>query len=685
MLTKNTDGAFTEAHFEAMFALIDAVIPSVVVGDSQTTSQHSIYISEDEFNNKYIQVQGNMEHPPSSEEFREYLATRPVDGPKFKKAVRKTVADLHPVPVKQLRKVLDFMMTRLGNLISTGYRTPFTEQPVSVREAILQSWQEAWVLIWPMVGDILAAIGRAAWSTTDPLLLKLSGYQDYLENRSAQAGPMIDENFMKFDNSIEYIETDVIIVGSGGGGGVCAKILAEAGHQVIVVDKSYYFPPERLPTAFEDTGLLFDARDSLLTVDGSVMINAGSSWGGDGTVNRSAIIKTPDQVRLEWADEHGLELFTTSYFEACLDRVCEAMGVRDSYTKQNDDFGCQTGTKQVPSVSWLPAAAKAGAQFMEGFDVSKVLFNDDNGSQRAIGVVGIWTSPNKGSRLHGSTPRTQQKVIIRAKKVILSSGALYTPLILINSGLKNRNIGNNLHLHPCGGMIATFERDIRSWEGELMTSLVDEFEDTDEKGHGPRVEVLNMLPSITMAQLQWHSGLQFKVDALGYRHMSTFLSLVRDRDTGSVYQSTEGNPLVVYTPSKFDHAYIKSGLLAIAKLCYVRGAVEIISPVRNLSSFKCTIPAKDRNVDDADFVNWLRLSEKTDFSSAVLISGHQMGSCRMSTSKECGVVDEKGAVWETQDLYIADASVFPSASGVNPMVTIMAISEHIARGIAASM
>jgi choline dehydrogenase-like flavoprotein len=47
-----------------------------------------------------------------------------------------------------------------------------------------------------------------------------------------------------------------------------------------------------------------------------------------------------------------------------------------------------------------------------------------------------------------------------------------------------------------------------------------------------------------------------------------------------------------------------------------------------------------------------------------------------------GVVDARGMVFGTQALYVADASVFPSASGVNPMVTNMGIADWISRGIA---
>ena len=101
-------------------------------------------------------------------------------------------------------------------------------------------------------------------------------------------------------------------------------------------------------------------------------------------------------------------------------------------------FGCGSAEKQGPAVSWLPAAAKAGAQFIEGFNVSKVLFDEGgSGSNRAVGVQGLWTSRDKLGNVNSpQTERTQQQVQIKAKKVIVACGTLHSPLLLTRSGLK---------------------------------------------------------------------------------------------------------------------------------------------------------------------------------------------------------------------------------------------------------
>lgn len=199
---------------------------------------------------------------------------------------------------------------------------------------------------------------------------------------------------------------------------------------------------------------------------------------------------------------------------------------------------------------------------------------------------------------------------------------------------------------------------------------------------------------MTIANFPWYSGLDFKLNALKFRNMNGYISLVRDRDTGRVYPDpVSGGPRIDYTPSAFDCAHSMTGVLALAKLCYVQGAREIFACIPGTRPFvrssRTNPPSEptENDVNDPDFVAWLASVVKagnkpplTPFGSA-----HQMGTCRMSSSAAGGVVDPTGRAWEAEDLYVADSSVFPSASGVNPMITNMAIADYIARGIATEL
>lgn len=174
--------------------------------------------------------------------------------------------------------------------------------------------------------------------------------------------------------------------------------------------------------------------------------------------------------------------------------------------------------------------------------------------------------------------------------------------------------------------------------------------------------------------------------ALRYRHFSTFFSMPRDRDTGYVYPDPETRrPRVAYTPSAFDRAHSLEGIIALLRICYVTGAEEIRACLPGLQPF-VRDASEPQPAEDARFEKWLAgVRAVGNPPEAPWGCAHQMGTCRMSTAAEDGVVDPRGKVWGVEGLYVADASVFPSASGVNPMVTNMAISDCISRGIAADL
>lgn len=266
-------------------------------------------------------------------------------------------------------------------------------------------------------------------------------------------------------------------------------------------------------------------------------------------------------------------------------------------------------------------------------------------------------------------------------------------------------------------MTACFKEDVRPWEGGILTTVVNSFENMDGKGHGVKLEATCMVPCYASQFINWDSGIDFRLLALKYRHMNSYISIVRDRDTGYVYPDPHaGVPRVVYTPSAFDRHHVMIGNVALAKILYLQGALEIhvslpgfrpfirdpadeslLSSASSSSKPDHSKPVavdddilssiKDAGIADPRFQIWLKDMEAhgnktplTPFTSA-----HQMGTCRMSTSEKTGVVDPRGRVWGTEGLYVADASVFPSASGVNPMVTNMAISDWIARNVDADM
>lgn len=325
----------------------------------------------------------------------------------------------------------------------------------------------------------LTAIVKKTWVMASPTMDAVLGFPRVPVHGKPSEGFAYEFLQIPPGDEPETIETDVVVVGSGCGGAVTAKNLAEAGLRVLVVEKSYWYSNKTFPMK-PNAGYInmFDNAGAVISDDGTMAVLAGSTWGGGGTVNWSAALQTQGYVRQEWADT-GLPFFTSLEFQRSLDRVCEYMGVTSDiqHNRQNNvilegarklgyaaktvpqntgngkhycgycTLGCASGGKKGPIESWLQDAAKAGATFVEGFRADKVLFNEANGKQVACGVDGTWTSRDSYLGLN-SSDTVKRKVVIKAKKVVVSNGTLHSPLLLLRSGIKNPQIGRNLHLHP---------------------------------------------------------------------------------------------------------------------------------------------------------------------------------------------------------------------------------------------
>jgi choline dehydrogenase-like flavoprotein len=320
-------------------------------------------------------------------------------------------------------------------------------------------------------------LGKVAWLQNSTLLTEAAGFPTVPTNWKLPESTF-DFGFLKFDDGPAdqpaVVETDVVVIGSGCGGGVAAKILAEAGHRVLVVDKGYHFDASQLPMT-QTTGPyhMYENHGIMSSVDGSLNLVAGSCWGGGGTINWSVSLQTQGFVRHEWADKHGLPFFETAKYQACLDRVCKFMGVIEgdqvkqthrgkvllegsrklgwpaAVCPQNTGggehwcghchLGCGSGEKQSPVVCWLPAAAKYGAKFVEGLAVEEILWDEkyeETGERTAVGIRGVWTSRDAAGGVSGpEEERTKREVLVKAKKVIVSAGTLNSPLVLMKSGL----------------------------------------------------------------------------------------------------------------------------------------------------------------------------------------------------------------------------------------------------------
>ncbi|NJL92601.1 MAG: GMC family oxidoreductase [Anaerolineae bacterium] len=271
-------------------------------------------------------------------------------------------------------------------------------------------------------------------------------------------------------------------------------------------------------------------------------------------------------------------------------------------------------------------------------------------------------------------------VAIRARRVVLAAGALHTPALLLRSGLSHAQIGQNLHLHPATAVYGRYKEPIQGWSGVLMSRAVRSLSNLDGRGYGVLLETAPLHPGIAAMNLPWQSGYQHKATMRQLAHLANIVIITCDRYGGRVVLNSQGAPRVHYTLSPYDAKHLMTGILEALRIHAAAGAHELSAPYtlpylyhpgqspQPLEAYLAAIQARGlpRN-------------------AFALLSAHQMASCRMAANARQGALRPSGETWEIRHLYVADASALPTAPGVNPMLTIMALAYCTAEAVLASL
>ncbi|HEY2720054.1 MAG TPA: GMC family oxidoreductase [Solirubrobacteraceae bacterium] len=462
------------------------------------------------------------------------------------------------------------------------------------------------------------------------------------------------------------IEADFCIVGAGAGGAVVAAELAEGGASVVVLEQGPRHdpdgftarPPQMLARLYRDAGQT--------TTIGSppILLPLGKGLGGTTLVNSGTCFRTPAHVLERWVDEFGLGLDGAA-LDACFARVerslsvgevtpelaganaavarrgAERLGWSHGYLRRNARgcvgsgvcvFGCPTSAKQHTGITYIPRAERAGARIITGADVREL--SRERG--RVRGVVA----------LIGDSSRLE----VRASEVVLACGAIHTPLLLARNRIADASgqLGRNLSLHPATAAFALMDEQVNMARGVPQSFYVDEF-----AAEGVMFETVAGPPAYAAMSLPLRGEQHARVMAL-YPRLAQLGLMVSDSSRGSVH-TIGRRPVIRYSLDAADLARIRSGLARIEQLLQAAGAREVYLPL------PAGVPPHAARARD------LRL-----------MAFHPLGSARADARPSHGVVDGDLGVHGIRGLHIADGSVVPSALGVNPQLTIMALATRLA-------
>jgi choline dehydrogenase-like flavoprotein len=495
------------------------------------------------------------------------------------------------------------------------------------------------------------------------------------------------------------LEADVVIVGSGAGGGVIAGTLAQQGLKVVVLEAGGYFDEsDFLMLEVSAYQQMYWRGGPTPTADMNLSLQAGATFGGGTTVNWTNCLRTTEWVRDEWANRFGLEGVDGPEYDRHLDTVlkrinandrcsdlngpqermkagAEALGwhfglcVRNADEERYDPatagymgFGDQSGSKLSTPKTFLRDAFDAGADILVRTWADRVIV--ENG--RAAGVEATYADPATGR---------SAKVTVRAPRVVVAAGALESPALLLRSQIGGPATGDYLRTHPCTAVFGVYAEDTKAWWGPPHAGLVHEFQNTDGDGHGFLIEGAQYTTAIGASAVPWTTAAEHKAFMERYANGVTFIGLLRDRGHGRVTVDASGDAVPWYAlTDDLDVRNTHRAIEAQAKLHQAAGALEIYSLAAGLPSW--------RRGDD--FAAFVARAQRVPLRAGGqrLFSAHQMGTCRMGDDPATSVANPWGELHDTPGVWIGDGSAFPTASGTNPMVSIMALAHRTAEAIA---
>jgi choline dehydrogenase-like flavoprotein len=622
------------------------------------------------------------------------------------------IDELDPAQARQLRLVLRLVETPFVNLLLAGRPTAFRELGGRAREQYLRGWGTSRLPLrrsaFQAFKKLLSFLAYAdpGESVPNPLWTAI-GYRRPIEPVTQEPTPV-----RAFDlgsaagpgGAPIELEADVVIAGSGAGGGVVAAECARAGRAVVILEAGPLLTEPEMPTdELSAYDRIYLDHGLTSTWDGSVSILAASVVGGGTTVNWMTSIPVQDAIRHEWAADHGLDgvdgpeldgdLATVERElgvqgppgvppkDAAILRGAAALGWEAAETRRNGvgcgncgscPFGCRRGAKQGGLRVHLAEAARHGARIVPGARVERAILAGD----RAVGLEAVLEDG--------------RRIVVRARQVVVSAGALRTPGILERSGVGHPALGRNLRLHPVAVVGARFRHPIEMWSGTMQAARSLEFLEPRATGEsGFVIESAPGHPGLIALAFPWESTDQSAELMKRVGHYAPLIAISRDLGSGRVRATRSGGTRIDYAVGPGDAATLRRGLVAMARLGRAAGALQLVA-LGTPAAWFGTVASVDGGEDRA-FEAYLGRLAAFDFgpNRGLVFSAHQMGTARMGVDPRDHPTDERGRVRSAVrgrpigGLYVADTSLFPTAIGVNPMITAMLLARRVSRTVLA--
>lgn len=485
------------------------------------------------------------------------------------------------------------------------------------------------------------------------------------------------------------VRADVVIIGAGAGGIATAAALAERGVKVALLEEGRHWRPSEfhqdVPYAFKhmyrDRGARSMRGNTVTPLPG------GRGVGGSTLINSAICFRCPDSVLSSWRDDHGVVSVDPARMARLQDRVWETLGVTTQsldVQRLNNIVFKRGAEKLGMKGSFLARSAPGcigcgvcqlgcptgGKASVDRTFLVEALATGNVGVYADCRVEGAVASGGRVQRITGTIldRETQQAigtVEVEADHVVVSAGPVQTPYFLLDNGLADStHCGQHLVVHPTVPGLAKFPFEIRPWHGVTQGYYVDCYDE------GFLLQTYTVTPDQYFALLPTAVGEQTMQMMKDLKYLGSAGTLVHDEDSEGRIQVTPIGPDIQYHLGEGDKRRLIEGLRRVGEVFFAAGATQFMAGLNGA-------PILERPQDIA-----AALPYDVEPHHLYTYASHPMGTARMSGREADGVVDPWGRVWGWDNLYVSDASLFPTSLGVNPQVTVMALGLMVGETIA---
>ncbi len=490
------------------------------------------------------------------------------------------------------------------------------------------------------------------------------------------------ENYSLISHDIVE-NVDVCVIGSGAAGAIIASKLSEAGKSVILLEKGGYYDAEDMNQREMDMiPLLWKNGGANFTDNLRIVIAQGQCLGGSTVINDAVCFKTPQIVKDQWRDM-GVDISDEKWEKATdevwsninvsrvipeelnknsmmLKKACQIKHYKSTENNRNCKdcmrcgfchLGCHYETKQDMLVTYIRKAIQnSNLRIYCNCDAQKISYS--NGL--ADGVEGNFID---------KSGKAMFAIRVNARVVVISAGSIASSQILLKNRIATSNAGKGLSLHPAPALLGKFTEEINAHNGIPMAYTCEEFGVPNGIKDGGFLIESVFLPIFSFSIglpsfLTEHAQLM-----KDFTHYTMAGVMIRDESNGTITLSDKGNPKIHYELSQKDIKNLAKGVETLAGMWFDVGAEKVISGHEDC----VTLNTKN---DIPKLVEAI----KTNPDGLAVASAHPQGGNKMGEDKETCVVNSNCKVHSFENLYVSDASVFPTSIGVNPQVTVMAIA-----------